>query len=265
MNEWKQLEFSFEPTKRCTKCGEHKGLDLFNKSKTKSQGRQSYCRECNKISSAKWYKNNIDHVKVSGSIYYKNNSEAINERCAAWQKANPDKVKEYCANWYSKNKEASSIRSAEYHSRPEVRSRINERRRKRLVSDPIYALINKMRKATSRMRDMVTNPSLVPSSSKTDVAIMNKHLDHLFYDRYGKDAELDHNKLHLDHRIPLAGLNVDLNNQEHIDVLSHYTNFEWLTESDNLAKSNKVVELKFATPEQLAFLAKYNIGGLGGK
>ena len=265
MSKWKQLEFSFEPTKRCTKCREHKSLNLFNKSKTKSYGRQSYCRECNKAASSKWYKDNIDHAKVSGSIYYKNNAKKINAKNTAWQKANPDKVKVYSANWYSKNKEASSIRSAEYHSRPEVRARNNDRHKYRVANDPIYALRDKMRRATSRMRDLVTNPSSVPSSSKTDVAIMNKHLDHLFYDRYGQDAELDHNKLHLDHRIPLAGLNVDLNNQEHIEVLSHYTNFEWLTESDNLAKSNKVVELKFATPEQLAFLAKYNIGGLGGK
>lgn len=34
------------PTKRCSRCGESKPLEAFNKSSKHKDGRQGYCRDC---------------------------------------------------------------------------------------------------------------------------------------------------------------------------------------------------------------------------
>lgn len=43
-----------EKLKRCSKCGECKSLELFNKNKSKKDGHDCYCKSCNRIRKKKY-------------------------------------------------------------------------------------------------------------------------------------------------------------------------------------------------------------------
>ena len=64
--------------KQCNKCNENKSLSEFNKNKTKPDGYQYYCRECEKV----YKKKNYLHTKER---YLERNSE-IRERNKAFLK-----------------------------------------------------------------------------------------------------------------------------------------------------------------------------------
>ena len=49
-------------TRRCTKCGEVKPLDLFSRSKTGSGGHKNKCKACSNADLAEWRAANREHV-----------------------------------------------------------------------------------------------------------------------------------------------------------------------------------------------------------
>lgn len=64
--------------KTCPKCGQTKALDQFNRDRSKSDGKSSYCRECNRKKCAVWKYENPErkreldrrhHQKVRLSLY----------------------------------------------------------------------------------------------------------------------------------------------------------------------------------------------------
>lgn len=56
--------------KRCTKCGQPKALDEFNKDKTKFAGRKSICREDTRKKDKRYYESNRDKKLEYKSWYY---------------------------------------------------------------------------------------------------------------------------------------------------------------------------------------------------
>ena len=77
-------------TKRCTKCGEVKSLDAFNRDRKRSLGRRSRCRACQRIYDRTWREANRDRKR---------------EYNRAWREANRDRRREYDRAWYEANRD----------------------------------------------------------------------------------------------------------------------------------------------------------------
>lgn len=73
-------------SKKCSKCGEVKSLHLFNKDKSRKNGRYPTCKECRAV------------IRKKNSKYYKTYQKE-------YAKINQKKLKEYQRIWREKNKE----------------------------------------------------------------------------------------------------------------------------------------------------------------
>lgn len=61
--------------KTCSKCQCEKSLEDFYIRKDRKDGHAGYCKACHKISHAKYYKANAEHVKAKASEFKKNNPD----------------------------------------------------------------------------------------------------------------------------------------------------------------------------------------------
>lgn len=107
--------------KQCRKCGVEKVLDEFYRDKKSSDGKHSYCKECERARRRKyhydnhekstaasqgwkarnkqhtlaktqeWRAKNIDHIREQQKEYRANNREKVNETYRNWYRRNPKK------------------------------------------------------------------------------------------------------------------------------------------------------------------------------
>ena len=80
-----------EQTKKCNTCGEVKGVSLFNKNRTRSDGLQDTCKACRKA----YYEANREAILVKRKVYREANREAILVRKRAYWQANREANKAY--------------------------------------------------------------------------------------------------------------------------------------------------------------------------
>lgn len=130
-------------TKKCAKCGEVKKIGEFNKNKRNKDGFQCRCKQCIKVDSQIFYKNN----KIKILLHYQNNKEKIlkyakeyrqshkeyfdkyakeyrqlnrnyfSEYGKEYRKNNKWRFKEYQERYYQNNKEKFKMRTSLYNSR----------------------------------------------------------------------------------------------------------------------------------------------------
>jgi len=65
--------------KKCSKCKELKPFEDFNKNKSKKDGLNTYCKDCNKSYNKKHYIDNKESYFKSSKVTKKRNREFINE------------------------------------------------------------------------------------------------------------------------------------------------------------------------------------------
>lgn len=92
-------------TKTCIDCKEDKSADHFNKNKSKRDGLQSVCRECQRAR----YRKNADIAKEQGARRYRENKERHREQGRAWYLGNRERARELGAKWYAENKERARV------------------------------------------------------------------------------------------------------------------------------------------------------------
>lgn len=102
-------------TKRCTKCGETKSLDAFNRDRRRPLGRRSYCRACQRT----WREANRDRRREYDRAGREANREYFREYKRAWYEANRDRKREYNRAWYEANRDLRR----EYEHRRRARKR----------------------------------------------------------------------------------------------------------------------------------------------
>jgi len=121
--------FSQITTKKCSKCGEIKQINCFNKDSLKKDLLYPSCKKCGKEKHAKYYQKhkkeakkykeeNREYIKQWRKEYYqkykkedieyakiwaKNNPEKRKESRKKWDKNNPEKIKEYKRKWKKNN------------------------------------------------------------------------------------------------------------------------------------------------------------------
>jgi len=87
-----ESEFLFSlGVKYCSKCGQIKELDKFNKNKSFKDGLASWCKECSK----KYFKNNKEKIKKSRKEYFKNNKENRKKYQKEYRESNKENIKKY--------------------------------------------------------------------------------------------------------------------------------------------------------------------------
>ena len=88
-------------SKTCTKCGETKPLDDFHRNKTGAGGRRSYCKECVREYTRRYYEENRDKARERKRRHYEENRD--NHR--RYYEENRDKVREYHRRYYEENRD----------------------------------------------------------------------------------------------------------------------------------------------------------------
>src|SRR5690606_38380620 len=92
-------------TKRCTKCGEVKPLDAFNRHRKGALGRRSRCRACQREYNRTWREANRDRKREYNREYYAANRDHWREYARAWRAANRGHKRAYDRAWYEANRD----------------------------------------------------------------------------------------------------------------------------------------------------------------
>lgn len=217
-------------TKVCTKCGESKSVDDFNKDKSTKDNLQSKCKLCQKK-------------------YRLANKDKLMEIQRNWRKNNPDKVKKYYDNskdyqkeYYEINKEKKSIQNKNYYEQNknelQVKQKVynevnknkrNERERNRRANDPLYALtvstrnlINESFKNSGVKKNSKTAKLLGCTFEEFKEHIESQWEDWMTWDNRGLYNGEEGFGWDIDHIIPISSAETE----EDIIKLNHYTNLQ---------------------------------------
>ena len=102
-------------SKACTKCGVVKPLDGFHRDKTGAGGRRSYCKECVREYTRRYYEENREEERERSRRYLEENRDKVRERSRRYREENRDKVGEYKRRYYEENREEERERKRRYH------------------------------------------------------------------------------------------------------------------------------------------------------
>ena len=123
-------------TKKCSKCGEVKGVEQYNKNGKRKDGRQVYrtmCKNCSKgyyqSNTARridygraYYQKNKEHVKEYNKEQYQKNKERVKEHNKEHYQMNKEHIKETSKAHYQKNKEHKKEYDKKYRRTPAGKS-----------------------------------------------------------------------------------------------------------------------------------------------
>lgn len=98
--------------KTCTKCGETKALEAFNRAAASRDGLQAYCKACAAAYRAAYRAANRDAINAKDAAHYAANRDAILAQQAAYRAANRDAINVYQAAYYAENRDAAKVRKA---------------------------------------------------------------------------------------------------------------------------------------------------------
>lgn len=127
--------------KCCSKCGDIKPLDAFNKNRTRRDGLSRQCRKCVQVLQTAYRQNNREKCKAAIRRWRLNNPEKDKAAKARWLKNNPDKRKVIRDRWAHNNKDAfAAMRRRWVNNNPDKVAEIGARalaiRRARLANAP---------------------------------------------------------------------------------------------------------------------------------
>jgi hypothetical protein len=201
--------------KKCSKCGEEKNLECFNKRKDTIDGRRNECKEC-------W--------KIKSKIQYEKNKEKYNKKSKERYEINKDIILEK-AKEYRKN---HKIQYAEY--RKNHRKERRDYNKLKRQNDNLFNLTYKIRnliyksiKKRGYLKSSKTNQILgIPYEDCLKYLFENAKLR---YTDFKEEDFLIKDKFHIHHKVFLETAKTE----EDIIELNHYTNLELLTKNDHKA------------------------------
>ena len=97
--------------KECRVCGDVKPVTEYYNKKTGKDGLMSYCKECNKQKTAKYYKANKEKIKEATKLWKEKNYKRHRELQKRWENKNKEKTKLRIAAWQKKNKHKVSAKT----------------------------------------------------------------------------------------------------------------------------------------------------------
>jgi hypothetical protein len=238
-------------TKKCNTCLIVKTFVDFHVNKSNNDGYNSICKECRKITSKKYYKDNKEQINEKSSKKYykdhennlikdreriKNEREVRKYRSKIYYQNNKDKVKVYKKKHYVINKEKYIEKSLKWCENNKekckevksVRTQIRKKedvlfRLKIKLKTDIYKSLKKNKR--SKKIEEIIGLSLLEYKKY----IENQFEEWMSWDNWGLRT------WHIDHIIPLSSAKTE----EEIYKLWDYKNLRPLSAKENLIKSNK--------------------------
>ena len=206
--------------KTCPKCKIEKDESEFSKDKYREDGLVSQCKACR----AEHYKTNrereLKRQAEYNATHKQERAEYQAEYMAKYRVTRKQGIAEYKAEYYATHK----AEIAEYQAIH--KAEINEYKRNRRRTDPLFALQHRLRNITKRAFRAVN----APKTSKTFqlLGCTGKELLDLW------DVEVIPEGYHIDHICPLA----QACTVEEAEKLCHYSNLRLLPGFENMAKSD---------------------------
>lgn len=171
--------------KKCTKCGEEKGVDEFRTCKYKSGKTylKSHCRKCESSYAFKWNKENedryleikkayqernLDKIKIDQKEWRVKNPVKCRENRRRWAKNNPEKVKAKNVRWVAANREkvveyVRKWQKANPEKNRTIRCRAEQIRRTRIYNSDYEPIT---RKRQQEIKEQAMNYGLCPLCNK---------------------------------------------------------------------------------------------------
>ncbi len=130
--------------KRCSKCGEVKGVDCFSRDKNKKDGLQCHCRKCRVENARRYREKNIEKVAEKNRRYREENREKLAEYALRYREENPEKMAEANRRYYEENREKLAEKNRRF--REENREKLAEYARMQigLITDSYVARVMKI-------------------------------------------------------------------------------------------------------------------------
>jgi 5-methylcytosine-specific restriction endonuclease McrA len=98
------------PKKQCTKCGERKAKDQFNKDKNRKDGLFPWCKTCSRANTKKHTEQHVEEYRERARVWAENNREKSRAKTREWYRNNKAKALEY-AYTYVENRRARKLQN----------------------------------------------------------------------------------------------------------------------------------------------------------
>lgn len=183
------------------------------------------CSECRKLKAKRFYLNNKAKLAIDMQIYYLNNIETRKRQMQEWCNENAEKRQTSHREYYKIN-------------RIEIKRKQKIYNKFRLLTDAFYKIKCNIRTliATGLKRQGYSKKSKTQELLGADFETVYNHLILTAMNNYGiyySPFEM----YEIDHIVPCNSAN----DESEFIALQHYSNLQWLTKEDNLAKGVKLV------------------------
>lgn len=253
--------------KQCTKCNGYLTIDSFYKSKNTGDGRQRYCKECNKQINDVWVRDNKDKIRAAQKRYREKHPERVKRAVRrAWRKKHPKPIlkdpdpvgkrctkckeykliDEYFVNKNEKDKRTQKCKICvrqqldEIRKRPESKKRLNEYMKNRNL-DPKHRINARMSNAIYRsLRKKGSSKcnhgwEAIVGYTKEDLKL---HIESLFTSDMSWEALLA-GDIDIDHIRPIASFNYSSTDDAEFKECWSMLNLQPLWHEDNIQKGDK--------------------------
>lgn len=112
--------------KRCAGCKETKVLDAYSRDRSRPDGRQAQCKECDSKWNRAWRLANRDRKRATSRADYVKNRERVLARCRERYAADPGKKLAMARAWATANPEKINEASARRRAREQQAPRIEK-------------------------------------------------------------------------------------------------------------------------------------------
>jgi len=230
--------------KKCSKCGEDKPAENFDKDRSAVSGLRSRCKGCCKEQryqrrerTKKYYN---DHKKERAEYhkeYRQKNRERIKEESEKYYLKNKDKCKKYQHEYFKTNKDWIKKRHQKYQKehKKEISMHICDRKRKDLNFKILCNLRGRLYDALKSQNTKKANHTIKLIGCSVDFLrsyLEAKFLSLMTWDNYGGKRGW-----WMDHIKPCAAF--DLTDPEQQKECFHYSNLQPLWAKDNMRKNSK--------------------------
>lgn len=180
-----------------------------------------------------YYEANKEKIRA----YEKANKERKSANNKAWREANREKALVDQKAWREANKEETKTYQKAYRetNKEKVKTYQKTYQNNRRTKDPLYKLSKNIRALTcdSFKKGGWKKNTKTQELLGCEFSFLEAHLIASAIRNYGSYSPL--NEYHIDHIIPISSAKTE----EEMIKLSHYSNLQFLTPSDNMSKGNR--------------------------
>ena len=201
--------------KRCLKCDEIKYGDQFYNDVRNKDGLYYICKVCSKITGIQYRQENKEELKLKRANYYKKNTEKLLSRNKKYQQENKEKVKNTNDKYRRAHRKEFRMYAATYRQKNPEKVKLNNERFNH--AHPRYSSAKSARyKAEKR-----NQTPLDADKDKIEEFYKEAHI-------LTKKTGIQY---HVDHIMPISK-----------GGLHHQDNLQVITATENLKKSNKIID-----------------------